>query len=391
LNHYILNKEVQDFINAHLKSDVTKLILKGSPFDPVSIQEIAEQILAKNSCEKKLPIWFNTQNIYHPNKLNIEQTSSEITADYKSDLVSGETLIDITGGFGVDAYYFSHKIKNITHCEIAEELSAIVSHNFKQFKVKNITTSVGDGIEFLKKSKEKFDWIYADPSRRNDTKEKVFLLEDCLPNIPENLDLLFQKTDHILLKVSPILDITSAINELQFVKEIHVVAVENEVKELLFLLKKNYTQNIDIKTININKEEIQEFNFSLNEEASATYYEPKKYLFEPNAAILKAGAFQQIAAHLKIDKLHQHSHLYTSDKLIDFPGRRFEIKQCISYDKKQLLKYIPTKKANITTRNFPETVAQIRKKTGLKDGGNQYLFFTTDLNNKHLVLICTKT
>jgi precorrin-6B methylase 2 len=390
LNPAILNKEVQDFINTHLKSDVTKLILKGSPFETVSIQEIAEQILAKNSCEKKLPSWFDAENIYYPNKLNIEQTSSEITANYKSDLVSGETLIDITGGFGVDAYFFSQKVAAITHCEINEELSAMVTHNFKQLNVKNITTYFGDGIEFLKKSQEKFDWIYADPSRRNDAKGKVFLLEDCLPNIPKNLDLLFQKTNHILLKVSPILDITSAINELQFVKEIHVVAVENEVKELLFLLEKNNTQNIDIKTINFNKEEIQLFNFSSNEEVSATYSEPKKYLFEPNVAILKAGAFQQISAHLKIDKLHQHSHLYTSDKLVAFPGRRFEIKQCISYDKKQLLKYIPTKKANITTRNFPETVAQIRKKTGLKDGGNQYLFFTTDVNNRHLVLICEK-
>lgn len=390
MNNSIVNKEVQNFINAHLKTDLTKLILKGSPFESVSIQEIAEQILAKNSCEKKLPTWFNAENIYYPNKLNIEQTSSEITAKYKSDLVSGETLIDITGGFGVDAYLFLQKVTNITHCEIAEELSAMVSHNFKQLKVKNITTYLGDGIEFLEKSKEKFDWIYADPSRRNDAKEKVFLLEDCLPNIPENLNLLFQKTNHILLKVSPILDITSAINELQFVKEIHVVAVENEVKELLFLLEKNYTQNINIKTINLNKEEIQTFDFSLNKEVSATYSEPKKYLFEPNSAILKAGAFQQISAHLKIDKLHKHSHLYTSDNLTDFPGRRFEIKQCISYDKKQLLKFIPTKKANITTRNFPETVAQIRKKTGLKDGGNQYLFFTTDLNNKLMVLICEK-
>jgi len=225
LNNHILNKEVQSFINTNLKSDVTKLILKGSPFENVSIQEIAEQLLAKNSCEKKLSTWFNTENIYYPNKLNIEQTSSEITATYKSDLVSGETLMDITGGFGVDAYFFSQKVAKITHCEIAEELSAIVSYNFKQLQVKNITTYLCDGIEFLEKSKEKFEWIYADPSRRNDAKGKVFLLGDCLPNIPENLNLLFQKTNNILLKVSPILDIISAINELKFVKEIHVVAI----------------------------------------------------------------------------------------------------------------------------------------------------------------------
>lgn len=390
MNNNILNKEIQDFINAHLKSDLTKLILKGSSFASVSIQEIAEQILAKNSCEKKLPTWFNAENIYYPNKLNIEQTSSEITANYKSGLVSGENLIDITGGFGVDAYFFSQKVENITHCEIAEELSAIVSHNFKQLKVKNITTHFGDGIEFLEKCKEKFDWIYADPSRRNDVKEKVFLLEDCLPNIPENLDLLLQKTDHILLKISPILDISSAINELKYVKEIHVVAVENEVKELLFLLEKNYAKNILVKTVNIVKTNIQKFDFNLDESTNATYSEPKKYVYEPNAAILKSGAFLQVSEKLNMAKLHHHSHLYTSNELTDFPGRRFEIIQCISYDKKQLLQLIPAKKANIAIRNFPETVAKIRKKTGLKDGGNQYLFFTTDFINKHLVLICEK-
>lgn len=386
----ILNTEIQKFINLNLKSDITKLILKGSPFEDVSIQKIAEQIISKNKCEHKLPTWYKTENIYYPNKLNIEQTSSEITASYKANLVSGISVVDITGGFGVDTYYFSQKVTAITHCEINKELSEIVSHNFKQLATKNIKTIVGDGIDFLKNSTEIFDWIYIDPSRRNEAKGKVFLLEDCLPNIPEDLDLLFNKTSNILIKVSPILDITSAINELKFVKEIHVVAVENEVKELLFILEKNYTQQISIKTINFNKKNNQRFNFSLNKDVFATYSEPKKYLFEPNAAILKAGAFNQISSHLKVDKLHQHSHLYTSEILIDFPGRKFEITHCISYDKKHFKKLIPSKKANITTRNFPETVAQIRKKTNLKDGGNQYLFFTTDYDNNKIVLICNK-
>jgi hypothetical protein len=390
LNTNILNKEIQDFINANLKTDLTKLILKGCPFKEISIQEIAAQIVAKNKSQNKLPTWFRTENIYYPNKLNIEQTSSEITAQYKSKLVFGNSLIDITGGFGVDAFYFSQKVKNITHCEINKELSKIVSHNYQQLNAQNINTLVGDGIEFLKNYIEKIDWIYSDPSRRNDAKGKVFLLEDCLPNIPENLDLLFKKTDNILIKISPILDITSAINELKFVKEIHVVAIENEVKELLFLLEKNWNQSISIQTINFNKTNNQVFKLDLGEQVSATYSEPKKYIYEPNAAILKAGAFQQVSNHLKIAKLHQHSHLYTSENLIEFPGRCFEIKNCISYDKKQLRKLIPSKKANITTRNFPENVEQIRKKTGLKDGGNQYVFFTTDKNNKHIVLICHK-
>lgn len=390
MNINILNTEVQEFIAANLKSDITKLILKGSPFENVSIQEIAEQIESKKRCEKKLPTWFSAENIYYPNKLNIEQTSSEITANYKANLLSGNTLVDITGGFGVDCYYFSQKVNQVTHCEINQKLSKIVIHNNKRFNIKNITNYIGNGLDYIKNSTQKFDWIYADPSRRNDAKGKVFLLEDCLPNIPNNLEQLFDKSDHILIKVSPILDITSAINELNFVKEIHVIAVENEVKELLFLLEKNYTQQVDIKTFNINKKGNQQFNFSLNDEGLSFYSEPKKYLFEPNAAILKAGAFNQISVQLELNKLHQHSHLYTSEKLIDFPGRKFEIKHIISYDKKQLKKLIPSKKANITTRNFPETVAQIRKKTGLKEGGNQFLFFTTDFHQKHIVLICNK-
>ncbi len=390
LNINILNKEVQDFIANNLKTAITKLILKGSPFIGISIQEIAEQIVAKNKCQNKLPTWFSAKNIYYPNKLNIEQTSSEITAKYKSELVAENSLLDITGGFGVDSFYFSQKVKNITYCEINEDLYKIVSHNFEQFKTKNIEILNADGIEFLKNNEKIFDWIYSDPSRRNDTKGKVFLLEDCLPNIPKHLDLLLNKTNKILIKISPILDISSAINELKFVKEIHIVAVENEVKELLFILEKGYSQNIGIKTINFNKKNLQRFNFTLNNNAISTYSEPKKYLFEPNAAILKAGAFHEISHFYKIDKLHLHSHLYTSENLIEFPGRSFEIKNCISYDKKQLKKLIPSKKANITTRNFPESVEQIRKKTGLKDGGNQYLFFTTDINNKHIVLICDK-
>ncbi len=390
MNINILNNEVQSFINSNLKSEITKLILKGSPFPEISIQEIAEQILAKSRCEKKLPTWFSTENTYYPSKLNIEQTSSEITAKYKANLVSGNLLIDITGGFGVDAFYFSQKVKNVTHCEINKQLSKIVTHNLKQLNCINIETFIGNGLKYLENSKKQYDWIYADPSRRNDVKGKVFLLEDCLPNIPKNLNLLFQKTSNILLKISPILDIKSAINELKFVKEIHIVAIGNEVKELLFILEKNYTKTINIQTINFNKEVTQTFNFILNNEAFASFSLPKKYLFEPNSAILKAGAFLQISEKLKVDKLHQHSHLYTSDNLINFPGRSFKINHIISYDKKILKKLIPTKKANIATRNFPETVAQIRKKTGIKDGGNQYVFFTTNYNNKHIVLICEK-
>ena len=389
MNNQILNTDIQNFINKNIQGDPVKLILKGSSFFDVTIQEIVEQIEAKNKCQKKLPTWFQTKNIYYPNKLNIEQTSSEITAKYKANLISGDSIIDITGGFGVDCFAFAEKFKEVTHCEINDELSAIAKHNFKKIGIKNIKTISKSGLDYLENNRKTYDWIYADPSRRNDEKGKVFLLEDCLPSIPKNMASLFQFTDNILVKTSPVLDISSAVFELQNVKEVHVIAVQNEVKEVLYILKKKYSGRIQFKTINITKEQYQIFDFNLID-AEATYSFPLKYLYEPNAAILKSGGFIEVSKILNLSKLHTHSHLYTSKKLTDFPGRRFQVLKNIPYNKKRLLKLIPSNKANITTRNFPETVAQIRKKTGLKEGGDIYLFFTTDMEGDRKVLICEK-
>ena len=390
MNKKILNPEVQKFILENINADISKLIFRGSPFNDISIQELAEQIVSKNKAKQKLPTWFEAENIYYPNKLNLEQTSSEITAKYKSDLISGETFIDITGGFGIDDFYFSKRFSSATHCELNSELSEITQHNFKQLGVESVEFVSGDGVDFILNNPTKYDWIYSDPSRRNETKGKVFMLSDCLPDIPSNLEAFFKKTNNILLKLSPVLDITSALNELKFTSEIHVVAVNNEVKELLFILKKGYNDEIQVKTVNISKKKTETFNFILNQSETPDYSEPKKYLYEPNAAILKSGAFKQIASYLKVEKLHQHSHLYTSEELKEFPGRTFIIEEVTSYDKKKLKKLIPSKKANITVRNFPETVQQIRKKTGIKDGGETYLFFTTSINDKKIVLLCRK-
>ncbi len=390
MNSKLLHPEVQQFIEEHLNTDLSKLIFKGSPFNEVSIQEIATQIAAKKKAKSKLPSWFSHQNIYYPPKLNLEQTSSEITANYKAQLVSGSSLIDLTGGFGVDSWAFSKKIPKLVHCEINEELSAIAKHNFNELGQANCSFLHGDGLRILKDSSSKFDWIYIDPSRRIEAKGKVFLMADCLPNVPEELDFLFGKADHILIKSSPILDLTSSIHELNFVKEIHIVAVDNEVKELLFVLQKDYEGTIHIKTINYAKEQIQVLDFPFNNNSSSEYSEPKTFLYEPNAAILKSGGFHEVSKQLNLYKLHAHSHLYTSDKLVDFPGRTFSIELVLPYDKKAIKKALGSDKANITIRNFPESVEQIRKKTKLKDGGEHYLFFTTNLNNQYIVLICKK-
>ena len=189
MNNSILNIEVQKFINFNLNSELASLLFKKSPFQEVDIKELVEQIEAKNKCKSKLPTWYNTENIYYPNKLNIEQTSSEITADYKSRLVSGKSLIDITGGFGVDSFYFSKQMKNVIHCEWNKELSSIVSHDYKQLQVSNIETKAVNGLDYLSSQKQAFDWIYIDPSRRHVGKGKVFFLKDCEPNLPEYLHI----------------------------------------------------------------------------------------------------------------------------------------------------------------------------------------------------------
>jgi hypothetical protein len=390
MDRSILSEEIQDFIYKNSYADVNKLALQKNKFSNSDWITILNQIAAKQKAKNKLPTWFNTSNIFYPSKVSIEQTSSEKTAAYKSGLVSGDTLIDLTGGFGVDDFYFSKKVNQVTHCEINTELSEIVGHNFEQLQVKNIEYFAGDSSEILASLNQKFDWIYIDPSRRNDAKGKVFMLKDCLPNVPELLDFYFNFANNIMIKTAPILDITAGISELKNVKSIHVVALENEVKELLWILEKNYSEKIEIVTSNLTKDTASSFTFELGNSSISNFSLPKKYVYEPNAAIMKSGGFDEVTANFKVSKLHQHSHLYTSETLIDFPGRVFEIENCFEYNKQNMKSFLENKKANITTRNFPETVENIRKKWKIKDGGTIYCFFTTDVNNNKIVLLCGK-
>ncbi|TDX12633.1 THUMP-like domain-containing protein [Flavobacterium sp. S87F.05.LMB.W.Kidney.N] len=390
MNTSILHPDIQEFIIQNTGADLTKLALQKNPFPEADWILILNQIEARSKAKEKLPTWFSAANIIYPSKISVEQTSSEKTAAYKADLISGETLIDLTGGFGVDDYYFSKKFKAVTHCEINEDLSEIVKHNFNQLEIKNCTFYAGDSIHLLEKSNQKYDWIYIDPSRRNDAKGKVFMLKDCLPNVPELLDFYFEKADSILIKTAPLLDISAGLSELKNVKNIHVIALENEVKELLFEIHKNYSGEIKLKTANILKETTETFEFVLGEISFPIYDFPQKYLYEPNSAIMKSGGFDEVSAVFQINKLHKHSHLYSSENLIDFPGRRFEIQKVIPYNKNEMKNELANQQANITTRNFPETVENIRKKWKIKNGGNLYCFFTTDVKDNKIVLICSK-
>lgn len=386
-NLSLLNTEVQNFIWSY-DDEVFKLVLTGSPFKEVSVLELVEQIESRRRIEKKLPIWFNTQRIVFPPKLNLEQTSSEITAKYKSSLVSGTTLADISGGFGVDSFYFSEQFENVHHFEINQELSDIVEHNFYVLGKTSIECFHEDGIKSV--LNEKYAVIYADPSRRHKSKGKVFFLEDCEPNIPSNLDAILNNCEIFLLKTSPMLDISIGMEELHNVKEIHIVAVDNEVKELLWILRGDFYDQPIIKAININKGIKEEFSFELGIRGVSKYAFPQEFLYEPNAAILKSGAFDLVSEEFKVNKLHKNTHLYTSDSLIDFPGRRFLIEEVIPYSKSEMKKALTFKKANISIRNFPESVEQLRKKWKIQDGGDRYLFFVTNMEGEKVMLRCSK-
>lgn len=390
MNLSILNKEIQEFIDNSLQANISKLALSKNPFPEVDWKEIINQIVSKNKSKSKLPTWFTTEQIYYPPSISIEQTSSEITAKYKADLISGKTIIDLTGGFGVDCYYFSKKFENVTHCEKSVELSEIVNYNYQKLKISNIKCVAQNSNEYLANTKDNFNWIYIDPSRRSDVKGKVFLLKDCLPNVPANLDLYFSKSDNILIKTAPILDITAGINELNFIKAIHIVAIENEVKELLWVLEKNYSGNIEIISTNIQKDKTDSNSFILGNHLPATFSLPEQFLYEPNSAVLKSGLVDTLSNTLKINKLHPHSHLFTNNKLISFSGRRFMIETSIPFKKEEMKKHIEGKKMNVTTRNFPLSVEEIRKKYKISEGGNVYTFFTTNNNEEKIVLICTK-
>ena len=388
MNAVVFNPEVQAFIQENLHTDITKLILKKTVFDGISNTELVEQIQGKAVCEKKLPTWFSTPDIYFPKKIAIEQCSSEKTAAYKSSLIKGDSLLDLTGGFGVDSYYFSKTSKQVTHLEQQVELSRIAEHNANVLGAKSIEFLAKDGIAFLEESNRMWDVLYIDPSRRV-ASQKVVKLADCEPNVLDLYTKLASKCNHIWIKAAPLLDIKLALIELNNVHSVHVVSVGNELKELLFHINTQAEcQNPTIYCLQLTDVQTHHFSFTYKEEqqsAPATCAASKTYLYEPNAAWLKAGCFKLIAARYGLIKLHQHTHLYTSDTLIaDFPGKIFTIIANWTYT--EFGKTIPVKQANCISRNFPLQVAALQKRHKIKDGGNSSLFFITDHTGQLRVL-----
>lgn len=375
MNQYILAEPVQTYINDHIKADVNKIALAKPLFEHISSSELAGQIIAKRKSAEKLPTWYHQKNIYYPVLLSIEQCSSETTAAYKANLAIGDSLIDLTAGFGVDSYCFAQKIKKVYSCEINDELSIISAHNAKVLNAHHIVCLAEDGIELLKNTSLQFDTIYIDPARRNQS-SKVFRLKDCTPDVTKYLTLFLANSQRIIIKTSPLLDITAGLNDLQGVSEIHIVSLKNECKELLWVIDKAYDGEPQIVCATLN-EQVKTFSFAfgdLKTIADIAVSVPSGYLYEPDVALLKSGAFNLIAKRFALQKLHQHSQLYFSPEIKpDFLGRIFEINAVLSLNEFKKEKNLA---ANVIVRNFPESVENLVKKYKIIPSHNDFLLFT---------------
>ncbi|MFV0419555.1 MAG: THUMP-like domain-containing protein [Dysgonomonas sp.] len=388
-----LDPELIKFVNEHEKDDVHTLALQAKKYSGIDLNIVIRQITGRKISKNKIPLWYNHNEILYPKHLSLEQSSSEQTALYKASLYSGNTLVDLTGGMGVDFSFIAPKFQKAVYIEQQSELTEIATHNFGILGLNNAKTTCADGVEYLK-TMPKVDMIYIDPARRDSIGKKTVRIEDCTPDILEIEEILEEKSDMTMIKLSPMLDISLALKSLKGISHVHIISVNNECKELLFIKDKTGDKT-QYHCINIQNDKTDTFTFyKEDEEALKINYKSNtgKYLYEPNTSILKAGAYKSIAQSSDIDKLHISSHLYTSDSLVnDFNGRIFLIINILSLSKSDIKEYLSKiKQANITTRNFPLSVQEIRKKTGIKEGGETYIFATTLSDERKVLLICKK-
>ncbi|TQM21892.1 16S rRNA G966 N2-methylase RsmD [Chryseobacterium aquifrigidense] len=372
----LLNKDIQDYINANLNTDLHTLLLKKSPFPEASMHEIVQQIKGKQVAVRKFPFLLK-EGILFPPQLNLEQSSSEKTALYKSEFLKGNTFIDLTSGFGIDAYYLSQNFENVTLIEQNTELLKVVENNWGILgrKARFINAKLED---FLNGNQEHFDVIYLDPARRDEQKNKVFLLEDLSPDILEIHEQLQSISNLVVIKLSPLIDLKYLVSVLPGISRIDIIALKNDVKEVVVFLSNENTNKIICNCVNLeSNESVFSFTFGEEETAHSEYSEPERYLYIPNHSILKAGVFNLISQKFGLKKLHPNSHLYTSDEKIEsFPGRIFEMEYVDSKSIKKKSQF------NIITKNYPLKPDEIKKKYGLKDGGDQYLIFTQSKKGK---------
>lgn len=390
----IINDNIKLFVRQHANADVHKLLFtKHKELTDEELKLAIQQIDGRQRVKKKLPTWASNLDVVYPIHLSLEQCSSEETAQFKADLVSGNKMIDLTGGFGVDTFFLSKNFKEAIHIEQNAELSAISAHNFKALNRLNVLCLNMSAEEALREV-DSLDLIYIDPARRDEYGGKIVSIADCTPNVMELQELFSSKTKQALIKLSPMLDITQAVRELTHVTDVYVVSMRNECKELL--IKTDYSSqkvnNISIHCVNLladNRRETFDFDMIQNNSQEIVYTAHiEEYLYEPNASVLKAGGFNSLALSFNFKKLHPNSHLFTSNECIEnFPGRIIKVEGTYGFDK-QSLKGLKTelKQANLIIRNFPSTPETLLKRLKIKEGGESYLYATTAYDNTKVLI-----
>nr|WP_293547518.1 class I SAM-dependent methyltransferase [Prevotella sp.] len=452
-----MNQATIDFIRQHQDEDVRQLAFLGSKYPDVDMPFALDQIRGRQMARTKLPRWANIDGIIYPPHISMEQCSSEVTAMYKAELAArllnseicefptdgtagpkfaknddilgkqeNVSFLDMTGGLGVDFSYIAAQlgVKSM-YVERQAHLCAAAKENFERLGLENATVKNGDGVEILHSLEKPLRLIFIDPARRDDAGNKVVSLQDCTPDVTLLQDEMLEKSDFVIIKLSPMLDWHRAVSELKCVREVHIVSTGNECKELLLVLSSSFgkktkssaeaddeTSHLKIYCINDNQvmsyDETDKSVVSIasgiecgivglekcsSEENDLPQDNCKPlYLYEPNASLMKAGCFGVISSRYGVKMLAKNSHLFVSeDPVADFPGRSFRIKAVSSFNKKDLKRQLSgITKANIATRNFPLSVTELRKRFKLKDGGDTYIFATTLSDESHVLFICEK-
>ena len=404
----MLDNKTIDFIEKYKEEDVHILLLSSHRYKDIDINQAVTIIECRKKLKNKVPEWVSNNRLVYKSKVSAEQSSSSVTARYKQKYCKNGTIIDLTGGLGVDTYFLSQANRFVVYVEKNRELFEASLHNFKELGADNIVgincetnaENISKIMSFAYKrtSANHIDMIYTDPSRRDAEGERVLSVNSYEPDITKIIDILIDLADKVVVKLSPMVDIKSVINQFNSLFSIDILSIENDCKELLLLFKKERdNKGVQITAVNYSKSRgYEEFAFNLEEENSckSIFADASlgRYLYEPNSSIYKSGAFKIAGERYKLRKLDTNTHLYTSHSLENnFPGRVFKIKEVVNYNKdaiRNLRKIYP--KANIATRNFPLKAEDLRKKLSLLEGGNLTIFGCTLISGSKVLVICSR-
>ncbi len=385
----MLEKSIKEFIEQNLEANTSDLMFKYGK--DTNLKYAIAQIAARQKIKSKLPSIYYNQEFILPAMISLEQASSEITAKYKADITNYNTSCDLTGGFGIDTLFIAKRSAKHIYIEQNKELCEVFQKNIKSLHLENIEIINSDSLSILKELQEIPEFVFLDPARRSIEGKKTYYLEDTFPNPIEAINIIKDKFKKVLIKTSPMLDISRAVEQLPFIKEVHIVSVKNECKELLFLLENQYEGKINYKTVNFTSDDSsQNMDFEENS-GKLAIAKPNKYIYEANSSISKLGFWKNFTERYNLAALDINTHIFTSEQTIEnFPGRVFELLEICKINKKDLSKTIPNKKANITIKNVPISIGDFKKKTGFKEGGDFYIFVVKSAELANVCLVCKK-